>query len=1088
MTIPRLLAVVLLAALAAPAQIQTGRIVGTVYDPNKAVVPNANVTVTNRETKVPYRVTTNGTGDYVVPALNPGYYDVSVSAPGFHTTVQSAVEMQVGKDLLLDFDLALGETTSVIEVTAAVPLLNSESGSLGQVMTNRQIVDLPLNGRGFNELARLTPGVVLLPGTGNVTRIRPEFVNGTTISGVRGRQVSYFLDGTDTSEQHQGGSWIQTSVDALQEFSVQQNAYSAEQGRSGSFFNATTKSGTNRIRGTIYEFLRNEKLDARNFFGSRRDLLKRNQFGASVGGPVYLPKVYDGRNRTFFFANYEGMRERQGNTVSRTSPTAAMLTGDFSAITNTIYDPLTTSGGVRQPFPGNRIPSDRLSPQAAYFNPYLTTAAVPGGIFGFSPSTAVNEDQLTARFDQSFGDRHKAFFRYSLNDNRLSEPGSTPALGSADSGTRGQNYTGSLTSNLKPTLLNEFRFNLLYGLIHLSPYLPGKDFDKEAGITGMENLRRSFDTGSFPDFAWSGYSGVNGSSFDQRPKTQDRFTLEFTNNLTWIKGRHVVKWGIKMRHYQWLGTDSKNYMGNWTFNGQNTENPASATRTGDSFADWVLGLPANAGRGFPSDTFGGAYTAWQGFVQDDFKVTSRLTLNIGLRYEHTPWATAYRGQTGTFDGTQARPIIVASKTDQVDLGAQPAAPIAYGYLKNLIQTSSEAGLPYSITYPDNRQFAPRFGFAWRPVGDTTVLRGGYGIFYEGEYTDGRVNLFMPPFLLQDSALNDRGVIPNRTLADFYLGAPLGSPNSTIGLTPEYTHMRMGYDQHWNFGVQQQLSKTMVADVEYVGNKGSHIQGNNGFNIPAPGPGGVQARRQFPRFGGFSYISSDVSTTYHALQAKLERRLSAGLWLLTSYTYSKSLWVTNTPAAGGMFAIERGPSEYQVPHSFSFSFGYELPFGKGKPLFATSNPLANAFIGGWQLQGILLFRSGVPFTVTMSRDVANTGVGGQRPNRLASGKSDHPTLAQWFDPTAFVAAPNFTYGNSGLRILSPDILRTIDFSLFKQFQISERSRLQFRWEAFNLPNTPSFAAPNSTLDTATVGRVTSTATAPRQMQVALKLTF
>jgi hypothetical protein len=1070
------------------AQIQTGRIAGTVYDPNKAVVPSATVTVTNRDTKIAQKVTTNGTGGYVVPALNPGMYTVSAAASGFRTAVQSGVEMQVGKDLLLDFDLVLGETSSVVEVSAAVPLLNSESGSLGHVMTNKQIVDLPLNGRGFNELARLTPGVVLLPGTGNVTRIRPEFVNGTTISGVRGRQVSYFLDGTDTSEQHQGGSWIQTSVDALQEFSVQQNAYSAEQGRSGSFFNATTKSGTNQIRGTLYEFLRNEKLDSRNFFAAKRDLLKRNQFGVSAGGPLVLPKVYDGRNRTFWFANYEGTRERQGNTVSRTSPTQAMLNGDFSAVANTIYDPLTTVGNTRTPFAGNRIPSDRLSPQAAFFNKYLTTAAVPSGVVVFNPSTAVNTDQITARFDQSFGDRHKAFFRYSLNDNRLSEPGSTPQLGSADSGTRGQNYTASITSNLKPTLLNEFRFNTLYGLIHLSPYLPGTDFNKEAGITGMENLRRSFDTGSFPDFAWSGYAGLNGSSFDQRPKTQDRYTLEFTDNLTWIKGKHVVKTGVKIRHYQWLGTDSKNYMGNWTFNGQNTENPANATRTGDSFADWVLGLPANSGRGFPSDTFGGAYTSWQFFVQDDIKVSSRLTLNVGFRYEYTPWATGYRGQTGTFDGTLAKPIIVASKSNEVDLAAQPAAPVAYGYLKDLIQTSSQAGLPYSITNPDKRQFAPRFGFAWRPVGETTVVRGGYGIFYEGEYTDGRVNLFMPPFLLQDSALNDRGVIPNRTLANFYLGAPLGSPNSTIGLTPEYTKMRMGYDQHWNFGVQQQLAKTIVADVEYVGNKGSFIQGNNAFNIPTPAAGGVQARRQFPRFGAFSYISADVSSTYHALQFKLEKRLSAGLWMLGSYTFSKSLWSTQTPAVGGQFAWEKGPSEYHVPHSFSYSFGYELPFGKGKPVLGSANRLANGIIGGWQLQGIMLFRSGVPFTVGMSRDVANTGVGGQRPNRTASGKLDHPTLAQWFDPTAFIAAPNFTYGNSGLRILSPDILRTIDFSLFKQFQISERSRLQFRCEAFNLPNTPSFAAPASTLDTTTVGRVTSTATAPRQMQLALKLTF
>src|SRR6266571_2255253 len=587
-------------------QIQTGRISGTIYDPNKAVVPNATVTVTNKATNVAQKIVSNETGGYVVPALNPGLYDVSVTAPGFRTTVRSGVEMLVGKDLLLDMDLVLGETNTVVEVTSEVPLLNSESGSLGHVMSNNQIVDLPLNGRGFNELARLTPGVVLLPGTGNVTRIRPEFFNGTTISGVRGRQVSYYLDGTDTSEQHQGGSWIQTSVDALQEFSVQQNAYSAEHSRSGSFFNATTKSGSNNIRGTLYEFLRNDKMDARNFFGASRDLLKRNQFGASIGGPVFIPRVYNGKNRTFFFVNYEGLRERQGNVISRTSPTAGMLAGDFSAVTNRIYDPLTTapnpsgSGTIRMPFPDNRIPAARLSPQAAFFNPYLTTVATPGGAFIFSPSTVLDEDQLTARIDHGIGDRHKIFFRYSLNDNRLGEPGGAPALGIANSSTRGQNFTTSITSNLRPTLLNEFRFNTLYGLIKLAPYLLGRDFNKDAGIKGMEETKRSFDIGSFPDFGWSGYAGLAGSTFDQRPKTQDRYTLEFTDNVTWIKGKHVLKVGGKVRHYQWLGTDSKIYMGSWAFNGQNTQNPASPGGTGDAFADWALGLPANGSRGFPS--------------------------------------------------------------------------------------------------------------------------------------------------------------------------------------------------------------------------------------------------------------------------------------------------------------------------------------------------------------------------------------------------------------------------------------------------------------------------------------------------------
>lgn len=1075
-------------------QIQTGRITGTVYDPNRAVVPNATVIVKETATGVARQATSNEAGIYIVPSLNAGIYEVTANAPGFRTTARSGVEMQVGKDLMLDLELVIGETSTRVDVTAEVPLLNSESGNLGHVMTNRQIVDLPLNGRGFSDLARLTPGVVQLPGTGNVTRIRPEAVNGTTISGVRGRQVSFYLDGADTSEQHQGGSWIQTSVDALQEFSVQQNAYSAEHSRSGSFFNAITKSGTNSVHGTLYEFLRNDKLDSRNFFARQRAKLKRNQFGASVGAPVILPRIYDGRNRTFFFFNYEGMRERQGNVITRVSPTPAMLQGDFSASRNIIYDPLTTqpnpagSGTVRLPFPGNRIPADRISPQAAFFNPFIPTAATPGGIFEFSPSTAVDMNQTTTRFDHTISDNHRVFFRWSLNKNALSEPGGSPALGTADSRTRGQNYTFSVTSNLRPSLINEARFNTLYGLIDLKPYLLGRDFTKEAGITGLEETRRSFDTGSFPDFNWSGYASLTGSAFDQRPKTQDRHMREFVDNLSWIKGRHVFKFGTKIRHYSWLGTDSKSYMGLWNFNGQNTENPAASAGSGEPFADWMLGLPSSVTRAYPSDTFGGSFTAWHFFAQDDIRVSNRLTLNLGVRYEYTPFATAFRGQTGTFDGTQARPIIVASRTSEVDLDAQPAARTAYGYLRDLIQTSSEAGLPYSITRPDRNQWAPRFGFAWRPFGEGTVLRGGYGVFYESEYTDGRVNLFMPPFLLQETALNDRSVVPNRTFANFFLGAPLGSRNSTVDLTPTYTRLDMGYDQHWNFGVQQQLAKNLVMDIEYVGNKGTNIQGSNAFNIPDPGPGGVQARRPFPRFGPFAYISSDVSSTYHALQAKFERRLSAGLWFLTSYTFAKSLWTSNTPAAGGRYRFERGPSEFHVPHTFSFSYGYELPFGRGKQLVSTTSRVVDAFIGGWQMQGILIFRSGVPFTVTVSRDVANTGVGAQRPNRIASGALDSPTLERWFDTSAFAVAPNFTYGNSGLRILSPDIVRTIDFSMFKNFQVTEGSRLQFRWEVFNLPNTPSFAAPNAVIDGPTAGRVTSTSTDPRQMQVALKYTF
>jgi hypothetical protein len=1064
-----------------------------VFDPNKGVVPNATVVITEKDTNVSRRATTNDMGDYVITPLNPGAYTISASAQGFKTTVRPGIELLVGQDLRVNVVLEIGQTNESVQVTAEAPIVDTESGALGHVMTTTQITDLPLNGRGFSELARLTPGVVLLAGTGNVNRIRPEFVNGTTISGVRGNQVSYYIDGVDTSEQHQGGSWIQTSIDALQEFSVQQNAYSAEFSRSGSFYNVTTKSGTNTVHGALFDFLRNDKLDARNFFASQREVLKRNQYGAAFGGPLYLPHLYDGRNRTFFFLSYEAMRERVGVVTNQVVPTQAMLQGDFSAPgLNQIFDPLTTAvvGGkvTRQPFENNIIPKARLSPQAAYFNAFIPTSNTLDGFFRYSPSRAFDEDQGNIRIDQNLGDNHKAFGRVSIHDNRLHDPNDAPALGYSDMKTRGYNVALSLTSNLRPTVINELRFNALSGIVDLPAFLQGTDFNAEAGVHGMEETKRSYDIGSFPDFTWTGYNSVRGSSFDQRPKTQDRDTYEVYENVTWIKGKHLLKFGAKMRWYQWLGTDSKSYVGTFNFNGQNTENPANSARTGHPFADWALGLPNSGNRGYPSDTFGGKYTAWHFFVQDDFRVTPKLTLNLGLRYEYTPWTTPYRGQTGTFDGSLDRPIIVASKTKEIDLDAQPAASVAYGYLKDLIQTSFEAGLPYTVSYNDVNQWAPRFGFAWRPFGDKTVLRGGYGIFYEGESTSDRANLFMPPFLLEDSAVNDRNVIPDRTLADFFLGAPLGSANSTIGLTPAYVDLKMGYDQHWNFGVERQLTKNSALDIEYVANKGSNLAGRNAFNIPDAGPGGIQARRPFPRFSGFSYISSDDSSTYHALQLKFEKRLSAGFWLLTSYTYSKSLWTANTPAVGGRYAYERGPSYFHVPHSFSLSYGYEFPFGRGRRLLTDAHPLVDGIVGGWQMQGIVLLRSGIPYTPTISRDAANIGVSGQRPNRIGSGSLDNPTLERWFDVNAFEQPANFTYGNSGSRILYPDMVRTFDFSLFKQFRVTEGSRIQFRAEAFNLPNTPSFSAPNATIGASSAGRVTSTVSSPRQIQAAIKYLF
>jgi len=1055
------------------AQVQTGRIVGSITDAQKAALPTATVTVTEAATNQSITVRPNERGDFVASSLNPGLYRVTISSAGFQTTVINSVEVQVGQSARADVEMKVGEVSSTIEVTSAAPLLDTESGTLGHVVTNTQIVNLPLNGRSYYELARLTPGAALLPGGGNLLRIRANFSSGTAISGVRGRQTTFLMDGVDVTDHHQGGTLIHTSIDALQEFKVQQSAYSSEFSHAGGLLNGSTKSGTNSFHGGLFEFLRNDKLDARNFFAREREVLKRNQFGGTIGGPVSIPKLYSGRDRTFFFASYEGMRERQGLVFNSIVPTAAMKRGDFSALTSRrINDPLT---GAQ--FMNNVIPIGQLSTQALFFAKFIPDPNTASGTFSHAPSRQLDTDQFTARLDQSFTENHRVFLRWSFHDNRLNEPNAFPALGYAPLRTRGQNVVASMTNILTQNLTHEFRFSYLPAIVDLEAYGQGTNFNKDAGVRGFEETARPGVVGSFPDFGWSGYAAMNGSAFDQRPKTQDLKVYEWTDNLTWVMGRNIYKFGTKIRRWVPLFTDSKQYQGQWNFNG---------SISGEAFADFMLGYPRSVTRAFPTDVFGGKGNYYHFYFQDDIKVNSRLTLNLGLRYEYSPWLKGYRGQLGTFDPKQAKPIIIGGSGDQIDLDAQFAGQSSFALFKDFIQTSSQAGLPLSITSPDNNQWAPRLGFAWRPFGERTVLRGGYGIFYETENTDGRVNNNMIPFKLDETAFNDQTPAV-RTMADFFLGRAL-TTTAAPSLGPTYTKLRMGYDQHWNLGVQHEIFSGTVIEIDYVGNKGSFLNGVNAANNPPAGPGAIQSRRPFPLFGTINYFSQDVSTNYHALQAKIEKRLSSGIWYLASYTFSKSMLHQNAPATGGNTAWERALSDFDIPHNLAVSWGYELPVGRGKRFLNGASGFANALLGGWQVQGIVVVRSGRPFTPTISADRANIGIGGQRPIRTGSGALDNPTVERWFDTSAFVLPSQFTYGNSGANILREDRFKTFDFSIFKQFRVTEGSQLQFRAEAFNVTNTPSFNAPNTAIDTAAGGRVTSAASLPRQIQFALKYNF
>lgn len=1088
-----LLALILAAGVSAFAQVEKGRFVGRIADSQGAVVPNASVKATNIGTNITQNAVTNSTGEFVITPVSAGQYKMTVSASGFQTITTSVIEVNVGQIVREDLTLQVGASTTTIEVTTEASLINTDSATMGTIVSNQQLSDLPLNGRGFFQLAELTPGAALLSPTGNSLAIRPEVVNGNTISGVHGFAMSFLLDGVDVTEQHQGGTFMQTSIDALQEFSVQQNAYSAEWNRGGPGFNSTTKSGTNSWHGGLFEFVRNDKFDARNYFAPTRQILKRNQFGGDLGGPLSIPHLYSGKDRSFFFLDYEAQRLRQGSIQSGTVPTNAQRNGDFSAAgLPIIYDPLTTSGGVRQQISCNGVLNvicpNRISPQAAAILAYYPAPNSGTNSFRAVPSQAIDWDQFLVRVDYQLNSINKFFFRWGYVNNRETDPNFAPALKTAALTSNAQDIAVGLITNIGNNKVQDFRIHGLPSHVRLAAFLQGPDFNTSIGAKGFAPLLEPNGGGSFPDYAFSGYHALQGSSFDNRPKTQDRRVLEGIENFTWLKGRQSLKFGALIRYFQWLGTDTRtSYVGNWSFTGAETN---SASKGGDAFADFLLGYPASVGRAYPSANFGGEVWYKQFYAQDDIRLNSKLTINVGLRYEYNPWAHGYLGQLGTFDPTQAKPIIVASHNSTVNLAAQPAAPLGMQFFGKYIQTTSDVGLPYSVTYTDKLQFGPRVGFSWQVL-PKTVVRGGYGMYYEPEGTSGRVNYNILPFLLAETVNQTANVVPTRTIGDFFLGSALGSTTTNPTMSPTLTHLSMGQNDHWSLSVERQLTEKSLLEVAYVANHALHLQSSDSYNTPTPASGAIQGRRPYQPWGALTYQSQDQSAVYQSLQAKWQQRMNHGLAAMVSYTYSKFLQKTQTPQAGGDWAYERTYSPFDIPQNIAISGTYMLPIGKGRQFMSNANGVTNAVLGGWQIQTIIILRSGIPFTPVVGTDVANTGVGSQRPNLNANytgGSAFQKSLTKWFDPARYVAAAQYTYGTVRGSTLRSDMWRQYDASIFKNFSMPGETKLSFRAEAFNLPNTTSFASPGATITSSTCCAVTSTSTASRDIQFALKYDF
>lgn len=1082
-------AVVLLISGVAGAQVEQGRFVGHIQDPTGAAIAGASVEATNQATNIVQRAQTNDGGDFVITPVPAGNYLLTVTASGFQKATTKTIEVQVGQIVRQDMTLPIGTANTTVEVTSSAPLLSTDSATSGQVISNRQLTELPVNGRGFYRLAQLTPGAALLPPTGNSLAIRPEVVNGNVISGIRGSATSFLMDGVDVSEQHQGGTFIQTSIDALQEFSVQQSPYSAEYNRGGAFFNATTKSGTNRYHGVLFEFLRNEIFDARNYFALKRQTLKRNQFGGNIGGPLSIPGLYDGKDRTFFFFNFEAQRLRTGLVNNIIVPSNKKRAGDFSELlpSRVIYDRSNLVNGVPQPFPGNIIPAGRLSQQALAIQQYVPQQNTGTGTFASAPSQAIDWNQYVVRLDHQMTPKHRLFARWVYVQQKEVDPNASPLLGNANLTSWGQDIAVGVISNVGSTMVNEARAHFLPSHVRLQAFLQGPNWNGRFGVGGFSDLLRTGIGGAFPDYAWSGYSSIQGSGFDQRPKSQDRKAFEGTDNFTILKGRQAIKFGALFRYYQWLGFDSGNFAGGFTFNGNATGNNSTS---GDAYADFLLGYPSAVARSYPAANFGGEGLYKQFFVQDDYRVTDRLTMNLGLRYEYSPWLDGYKGQVGTFDPTQAKPIIVSGTGPVPDLTAQPAAPAAYQYFGKYIQTSSEAHLPLNLTYPDKMQFAPRVGLSYA-MDSKTVFRAGFGMFYEPEGTSGRVNLNILPYRLAETINQTQNVTPTRTLGNYFLGSALGSATSTPSLAPTRLHLRMGRNLHFSMNVQHQFSEHDVLEIGYVGNRGLHLSSSNDANVPlAPGPGSIQSRRPYPLWSGITYQTQDMSNKYHSLQAKFEHRFSYGFSALVAYTWSKVMQYNQSSALGGNTAYEYALAPFDVPHNFALSGSYQLPVGRNRKYLNNTNSFVNAVVGGWQVQTILVMRSGTPYTPVISSDRANTGVGSQRPNLNPAGCSANfqRTLKNWFDKSCYVVAPIYSYGQVRANTLRADTYNQFDGSVFKNFAMPRETTLSFRAEFFNFPNTVSFNAPNATVDAAAGGQVTSTSNSQRSIQFAMKYNF
>ena len=1076
----------LMAALfAAAAFAQTAQITGRVTDSTGAIIPGATVTVRNAGTGIDRVVNANGEGYFTVPLLLPGEYRVTVEHQGFRSIARSGVVLAVDQRAELNFTLEVGAIAEKIEVLAAAAQLDTVQGSQGQVIENKRIVELPLNGRTYDDLALLSAGTA--------QPLENARSAGFTAGGMRDTQNNFLLDGMDNNpvelaSAQRRSEMVQPSIDAIQEFKVQTNSYAAEYGRAmGAVVNVTTKSGTNDLHGAAFEFLRNEKLDAKNFFDPvdrPKPPFKRNQYGFAVGGPVYIPKVFNGRNRMFFFGDYEGTKIRVSNTNSSTLPTPRMRRGDFGELLEQRRLALTDPQNGNSPFPNNVIPANRMDAVAQTLVNLYPDPQNAGLSANYIYQSRANQDwaKYDVRTDVNLGTRDNVFWRMSRQDTTVPAPLNLPppAYGGAafDSITKGTNTGATWNHIWTPNFIMSVRGGWNYGYFERdNPVQAGGELlNRKYGIkSGTDSL-----PGSFSQMNITGYQGLGIGS--NNPVARDSQNRQIGADVTWTHGRHTARFGGSILRSQNNIYNMRSEIGGpYQFNGRYTK---------DGMADFLLGM---ASQFQWTSRLQVNLRMWNdaAFFQDDWKITPNLTLNLGVRYEVSlPYLDKY-DRMGVFDNW----------TD-------PNKP-------RLIRAGSEGSDRYNraMFATDKNNFMPRFGFAYK-LGSKTVLRSGYGIFYSylEPFGDAEYLIGNPPDAF-GVTISSSPTVPALILAQ---GPPPGGLTLSKATGIAFTSIERGpisaYAQQWNFNIQRELGRDWMLETGYSGSKGTHLEASYDDNFSPPGAGNVDARRRYQSAAipGTSIVTSPLgpihgyhfngNSIYHALVTRLEKRFSAGFTLLASYTFSKVIGDGCGNSASGdttgcgfqdirNLRPERSVDNNDVPHRLVLSGVYELPFGKGRRFGGKMPAVPNAVLGGWSVGSIIVRASGRPYNVVTQGNPANTGTFTvvNRPDVNGDPSAVERTLNQDFNTAVFTPNAAFTVGNAGRNILRQRSFFNWDFSAHKEFRIQERVRLQFRLEAFSFTNTPRFGQGGNTLGTAGFGKITSAGT-PRNLQGGMKVVW